>query len=223
MADETPAAQTKQATIPYTSWRSLLNVADRFKESGLPPRVDRSVVGGSEGQKTQILGAMRFFGWVRENGDVTELFVRFVSATDKERHQIMKELLAKHYPKATELAAVNATTRQLEESFVGISGDTLRKAVGFYLGAAKYAGHPLSKHFKVPSFVARSVTPRNARRQGGSGGASADDGDDGEEVPVTRDPKTRYIEMLMEKAATAEGEIEEKLLDRIERLLGYPS
>ena len=63
---------------------------------------------------------------------------------------------------ATELAAVNATTKQLEETFTGIGGDTMRKAVGFYLGAAKYSGHPISKHFKVPSFIAR---PSGSRRQ----------------------------------------------------------
>src|SRR4051812_35004906 len=162
MADETTPTTGKTTTWPYTSWKSLLNVIDRFKEQGLPPRIDRSVLGGSEGQKTQIIAALRFFGLVEDNGDVNEGLNRVVNARDKERQQIVRELLATHYPKATELAAVNATTKQLEETFTGIGGDTMRKAVGFYLGAAKYSGHPTSKHFKVPSFIAR---PSGSRRQ----------------------------------------------------------
>lgn len=221
MTDQTPAAP-KPVSFPYTSWKSVLNVADRFKESGLPPRIDRSVLGGSEGQKTQIIAALRFFGWIKENGDVTEAFIRFVNATDKDRHQLMKETLAKHYPKATELASVNATTRQLEETFTGIGGDTLRKAVAFYLHAAKYAGHPVSKHFKVPSFIARTNGSRSsgARRQ--SGAAAAIEPEDDTPPPPPSDPKTRYLEMLMEKAASAE-QLDTGLLDRIEKLLGYPS
>lgn len=221
MTDQNPETP-KQMVVPYTSWKSLLNVADRFKESGLPPRIDRSVLGGSEGQKTQIIAALRFFGWVKESGDVSDLFTRFVTANDKDRHQLMKELLVKHYPKATELAAVNATTRQLEETFTGLSGDTLRKAVAFYLHAAKYAEHPISKHFKVPSFIARSGSGRanGARRQ--TPGVSQVDDDEMEEPRQTLDPKTRYLEMLMEKAANSE-ELDTVLLDRIEKLLGYPS
>lgn len=220
MTDQNPAP-TKQASFPYTSWKSVLNVADRFKESGLPPRIDRSVLGGSEGQKTQIIATLRFFGWVKENGDVTESFTRFVTASDKDRHQLMKEVLAKHYPKATELAAVNATTRQLEETFTGIGGDTLRKAVAFYLHATKYAGHPVSKHFKVPSFIARANASRSggARRHAGAN-ASHSGEDEADVTPPPPDPKTRYVQMLMEKAASSE-QLDTTLLDRIEKLLGF--
>jgi hypothetical protein len=218
MADQTPAAQSKQPTIPYTSWKSVLNVADRFRETGLPPRIDRSVLGGSEGQKTQIIATLRFFGWAKENGDVTDSFSRFVNASDKDRKALMKELLAKYYPKATELAAVNATTRQLEESFSGITGDTLRKAVAFYLGAAKYADHPVSKHFKVPSFVARSNGPRRQP----AAMRSADEEEESPPPPPIADAKARYLDMLLEKAKASDT-LDTGLLDRIEKLLGYPT
>lgn len=219
MTDQTPAAQ-KQVVAPYTSWKSALNVADRFRDSGgLPPRIDRSVLGGSEGQKTQIIATLRFFGWLKENGDVTEAFTRFVMGTDKERHAIMKELLASLYPEASRLAGVNGTTRQLEETFTGLSGDTLRKAVAFYLHASKYAGHPTSKHFKLPSFIARSNGARGGRRQATGSALTADDEIDDVPAPAT-DPKTRYLEMLMQKAAESE-QLDTTLLDRIEKLLGF--
>jgi hypothetical protein len=214
MADESP----KAPTWPYTSFKSLTNVIDRFKENGLPPRIDRSVLGGSEGQKTQIIGAMRFFGFVKQNGDVTDALTRMANADQKQRQQFWKELLATHYPQATELAAVNATTRQLEETFTGIAGETQRKAVAFYLQAAKEVGHPTSKHFKIPPFIARSA---GGRRQTPTVNSVIGGDEEPEGAPAT-DPKTRYIEMLMDKASTADGQLDEKLLDRIERLLGYP-
>jgi hypothetical protein len=176
------------------------------------------VLGGSEGQKTQVIAAMRFLGLVRDNGDVTDQMSRLIEASDKERQQVVKELLVKHYPKATELAAINATTKQLEETFTGIGGDTLRKAVAFYLHAARYSGHHVSKHFKVPSFIARPGAPRRRR----SAISNGDDETDGTETatPQPTDPKTRYLEMLMERAASSE-ELDTTLLDRIEKLLGY--
>jgi hypothetical protein len=212
MADDTQ----KAPTWPYTSFKSLTNVIDRFKENGLPPRIDRSVLGGSEGQKTQIIGAMRFFGFVKQNGDVTDALTRMVNADQKQRQQFWKELLTTRYPQATELAAVNATTRQLEETLTGIAGETQRKAVAFYLQAAKEVGHPTSKHFKIPPFIARSG---GTRRQASSV-SPLNGGDEEEVVTPASDPKTRYIEMLMDKASkSSDAAVEKDLLDRIERIL----
>lgn len=218
MTDQVPTAPPK-VSYPYTSFKSVMNVVQRFKENGLPPRIDRSVLGGSEGQKTQIIATFRFLGFVKDNGEVTDLLTRIVNATDKERQAIIKELLAKLYPKATELASVNATTKQLEETFTGLSGDTLRKATAFYLHAAKFSGHPISKHFKVPSFIARTTGPRRSS-------ASSRVVEDVEELDTPADPisdaKNRYIEMLLDKASKAD-ELDTTLLDRIEKLLGYPN
>src|SRR3954468_6566848 len=111
MADETTPTTGKTTTWPYTSWKSLTNVIDRFKENGLPPRIDRSVLGGSEGHKTQIIAAMGFFGLVTFKGAVTDELTEMVTADRKQRQQLWKALLATHYPQATALAAVNATTR----------------------------------------------------------------------------------------------------------------
>ena len=66
------------------------------------------------------------------------------------------------------LGTINATQGQLEEAFreYGVSGDTLRKAIAFYLAAAKYAQVPLSKNFRVPS-VAAADGRRVAKRKPG--------------------------------------------------------
>lgn len=206
---------------PYTSFKSLLNVLDRFRAAGgTPPQIDRSVLGGSEGQKTQIIAAMKFFGLLGGDGKtVTPLLTQLV-ADEKERPRIVRDLLAKHYPEATRLAQVNGTTKQLEDTFSGISGDTLRKAVSFYLHAAKFSKHPVSRHFKAPHGVgtSRPRRSRNSRQSVDESPAPTPS------VSSIEAAKARYLDLLLNKAKeSSDGGLDTGLLDRIERLLGYDS
>jgi hypothetical protein len=214
--DQTQEKQARALTWPYTSFKTFLNVLGRFK-GAIPPRIDRSALGGSEGQKTQVLGTLRFFGLIGENGEVTPAFAELIN-NEKDRARLTKELLEKHYPDAIRLGSINGTTNQLAETFGGVTGETQRKAMTFFLHAAKFAHVPISKNFKIPSGYSRQVS----RRRGGPGAPQEGDDSNGM-APASSltDTKARYLEMLMEKAKTAEGQLDEKLLDRIERLLGY--
>lgn len=208
---------TKAPRWPYTSFKTLLNFILRLEENkAIPPRIDRSILPGSEGQKTQVLAALKFLGLVTDSGDVTPLMQRLVME-EKERPKIIRELLQKHYPAATQLAGVHATSKQLEETFSGLTGDTLRKAMTFYLHAAKFSNHPVSKNFKVPSgFSRRPRTPR----------ARADAPPPPSVMPPVNAPsvdaKSRYLDMLLEKAAK-DDKLDSELANRIEKLLGFKS
>lgn len=202
---------------PYTSFKTLLNLVLHMDElKAIPPKIDRSYLGGSEGQKTQVLNALKFLGLVTDGGDVTADLRNLVNG-EKDRPKLMKALLEKCYPEANKLAAVHGTTAQLAETFTGLNGDTLRKAMTFYLHAAKYAGVPVSKNFKVPTgFSSR----RSSRRNNGNASATQDtSANPGQRIQQPADAKARYLEMLMEKAKTATDEAEKDLFDRIERLL----
>lgn len=212
------ARNTKSLTWPYTSFKTLLNFIQKLTaDKAVPPRIDRSILGGSEGQKTQVLAALRFFGLIGDRGDVTPLLQQLVD-DEKDRPRNMRALLQKHYPKATSLAEVNATTKQLEETFSGLSGDTLRKAMTFYLHAAKYAQHPVSKNFKIPS----GFRSGGARKPRTSNGAESSLSPPAPPVPQTAiaDAKARYLDMLLEKAKATDT-LDPELLNRIEKLLGY--
>jgi hypothetical protein len=216
---------TKAPRWPYTSFKTLLNWIQRLAESGaVPPRIDRSILPGSEGQKTQVFAALRFFGLVAENGEVSQLLTQLVNQ-EKQRPQLFRELLAKHYPEATRLAGVHATAKQLEETFEGTTGDTTRKAVAFYLHAAKFAQHPTSKNFKVPTGFSK---PRKRTNGNGGGipdaGAAGGAGGGGAMTANTNsgDAKSRYLDMLLTKASAGDT-LDPELLDRIERLIGAPS
>src|SRR4051812_5727502 len=96
---------SRATTWPYTSFKTLLNVLGRFK-GAVPPRIDRSALGGSEGQKTQVLGTLRFFQLIGDGGEVTPAFHELVN-NEKDRPRLIRELLEKSYPEANRLGTVN--------------------------------------------------------------------------------------------------------------------
>jgi hypothetical protein len=166
-----------------------------------------------------MISALKFLGWINDANDVQAIFTRFVDE-EKERAKIMRELVAKLYPDAAKLAPVHATAAQYAETFAPYTGETLRKAMTFYLHAAKFGGHPISKNFKVQRATRAAKKPRNS---GASESASATPsaptppGANGGTLDAAR---ARYLEMLMEKAKGADA-TDTTLLDRIEKLLGY--
>jgi hypothetical protein len=216
MEDNAPDA--KNARWPYTSWKTVFNLLARFEgDAALPPRIDRSVLGGSEGQKTQTMAGLRFLGLIRENGQVTPLFQQLVN-NEKDRPQIMRGILEEVYPEAIKRGKENATTKQLEETFTGLSGDTLRKAMTFYLHAAKFAGVKVSPYFKIPSGF-RSPSAARKQRSGNGGEAATTETPATPPATSVTDAKTRYLDMLLERASK-DDKLDTELLDRIERLLG---
>jgi hypothetical protein len=151
-------------TPPYVSFRTILNLLTRMADNGIPPQIDRSFLSGSEGGKTQVITALRSLGLVEQDGRVTELLIDLVQKP-QERPALIAGLLREFFPKPVDLGLVNATQRQLEDAFAeyGIRGDTMRKAIAFYLRAAEYADVPLSPNFRTPSITATGTRPRKSR------------------------------------------------------------
>ena len=136
---------------PYISFSQLENVLERMRNEGVPARVDRSYLSSWSGSaQAQFLKAARSLDLLDEHGRLTETLKRLVSEPDA-RPAIISELLHAKYPDAIALGR-DATQSQLDEVFrnyEGISGTTTRKAITFYLHAAKFAGIPLSPFFKA--------------------------------------------------------------------------
>jgi hypothetical protein len=158
---------------PYISFAQLENVLDRMRNEGMPARIDRSYLGSWSGSsQAQFLKATASLGLRDEHGRPTEILKRLVAEPDA-RPAIIGELLREKYPEALALGQ-DATQAQLDEVFRnydGISGGTTRKAITFYLHAAKFAGIPVSPFFKAarPTSTGgtRSARSRSPRRTGG--------------------------------------------------------
>ena len=208
---------------PYISFKTLTNLLERLQQTHLPPRIDRSYLDGmSGGYQTQVIAALRWLDLIGEKGEVTPVLAQ-LATNPESRPQIVAELLRARYLSVFALSDANATQGQLEEAFrdFGVSGSTLRRAVAFFLHAVRYAEIPVSPHFKIPSAPPAAGKPsvRKAKRSG-----KGDPGDDAQTPPAdpSTDLRTRYIEMLLDKAE-AQEQMDSTLLDRIETLLGFVS
>lgn len=203
---------------PYVSFQMMLNTAERMRTEGIPARVDRSYLGNASGtSKAQYLAAVKALQFLDAELKPTPDYIVFVQEPEA-RPAMVKNLLTRFYAPALALGT-NATQQQLDEVFrdeYGISGSTVRKAIAFFLAAAKYAGVELSPHFTVPRTTPAAGGTRRKRL-----GAKATT----EETPAATDPmsslRTKYIETLLDKFASSNGEVDADLADRIERLMGF--
>lgn len=158
-------------TAPYAVWKTLQNTIEKMaKEGSIPGRIDRSYLSNLPGgAQSELQTAMKALGLVDDQFHPTDLLERLVQ-NEAERPAIVKEILDARYAAVLALSP-SATQAQLEEEFrqkLGVSGSTLRKAVRFFLNAAKYADIPLSPHFKAPGTVpAGGARPRQRRTPAG--------------------------------------------------------
>jgi Family of unknown function (DUF5343) len=167
-------ADKKQLPAPYFAFKTLGNVADRMKPVGPPPQIDRSVLPGMSGAgQTQFIAGLKFLDFIDESGKVQPRFAEYVQADTAGRKRIMGEIIREKYPEAVELGSQNATTEQLINVFTenyGVKrGDTARKAIGFYLNAARYAEDvPVSANFITPRLRSGGTkTPRKRTETSG--------------------------------------------------------
>ncbi len=135
---------------PYLSWSTFDGIVEQFRTQGLPAQIDRSVLRSrSGGDQSQFLRAGENFGLIDGNGAPTERLRQYV--TDPAgRPAIMRDILQESYAEVVALPT-DATPQMLTERFraFGIEGDTVRKAIAFYLNAARFSKLELSPHFKA--------------------------------------------------------------------------
>lgn len=201
-------------TPPYISFSQLQGVLERMRNEGVPSRIDRSYLGSWSGSsQAQFLKAARSLDLFDEHNRPTEILKALVNQPD-DRPQLVGEIIRAKYGEALALDRT-ATQQQLDEVFrdYGTSGATTRKAVTFFLHAAKYAGIELSPFFTAPrgGTVQRSAPRKRAR-------ATRVDDNGTPRAPAT-DARGRYIDLLLKKAES-ESDLDDKLLDRIERVIG---
>jgi hypothetical protein len=162
---------------PYTSFTTLTNTLDRMREEGGPPsRLDGSYLSNyAGGTRYTFLASLKALGLIDEEGRPTDVLTELVSADETRRKEIVGDLVRQYYMDAVTLPA-NATQAQLEKVFrdYGISGSTLRKAVGFYLAAARFADMTFSRHFKLPKLHPGETRPRRTTVSAPAASATAE-------------------------------------------------
>lgn len=173
-----------KSVAPYLPWKTFLNSLEPFAQ-GIPPRIDRGLWRQSGLVQGLIMGSYRFFGLIDGNDKPTTILQRIVQ-NKNERPSVVAELLKSSYP---EIMAhdLSTMTMAILEELIGkhnVSGTTKKKAITFFLQAAKYAGLPLSTFIQVRS----TSGPRRRRARN----------DDGPEERTVVEWKTTGSEKVVE-------------------------
>lgn len=224
---------------PYLPYKSFKGFVDGLRQA-VPSRIDRSLMRTmSGGQQSAMIQALRFLQLIEEDGRTTPKLHRLATSEGAERQQALQEMLSQAYSfvfKEPGFELKAATAQELEERFraSGATGDTVRKAVVFFEGAATDAGLELSPYIKKRA--ARSGGPRVARkRRSGSGttaggrvGNPANDGDRPaqhplQETPPSPPPTLTWAQMLLSKFPSFDpawpDEVKSKWFDAFDKLM----
>jgi hypothetical protein len=176
MADDTQ----KKDPPPYTSYSTFNNFINGLQETGVPSRIDKSVIRTLSGSaQAALLSALKWLKLTDSVGTPTELLNQLVEAEGENKKKVLAEILTNSYPFASDSSFPlhKATGAQVEQKFrdFGITGSTVVKAVAFFIAAAKDANITLGPHVKAPKV---SPTTNGAKRQAKkvSGQQNADEG-----------------------------------------------
>lgn len=155
---------------PYLSATTFLNFIESHRRT-LPTRIDRSIMSNlSGGDQVRILRALQYFDLIDDDQHPTAAFHHLTELDEGAMSAAWAALLRQAYPFVFQgFNLEKATQGQLEERFrdQGIKGETVRKAVAFFIGMARNAEIALSPYFKGvgkrPTPTAR-VQRRTSRR-----------------------------------------------------------
>jgi len=147
MATET-TAEPKPAYVTYTTFDAFVS---GLRESGIPNRIDRSVMDKLSGSNQSFLmGALRFLGLITDVGEPTQNLKDLIEGGDPKKAlaKILHSSYAFLFSQDFNLKA--ATESQVTEKFreKGLSGDTIRKAISFFTLACDACGVTYSPHLK---------------------------------------------------------------------------
>lgn len=227
-----PPEAVRGSSVPYMSFQGFRTLLDRLHANGVPQVFDRSWFGQNQsGSLTaQIRGTLRFFDLLDEEKRPTPKLQELVSADEPERIKILREIAETKYADAIGLGT-NATQGQLADTFRarGLSGESITKAITFYVALTEYLSLPTSPFYKqarVSNSAGNGGSPRRTSRRRKPSVPQEPPPPlrvDQPAVPPLEVKKTEYIDLLMKLAegSSDKGEVQKDLLDRLERALGY--
>jgi hypothetical protein len=147
--------------IPYVPFSTLCTALDYLKSHGIPDRINSSVFPEFSGAvASHLLLAMRFLALIDQKGLPQPLLAPLVE--DRTRKQTLARIIPTAYSplfQKIDLAKASPTTLDEAIKAQNVRGATVRKAKGFLIKAAQFAGLPISNHLLKRS---RSSTSRSS-------------------------------------------------------------
>jgi hypothetical protein len=180
---------SKIESPPYPSYATFLNFIKGLKETGVPSRIDKSVIGKLSGStQSALIAALKWLNLIDSVGLPMPKLEELVQADEVKYSETLASVLRESYKFIDDgtLNLAKATGSQVEQKFreYGVSGSTVIKCIAFFIAAAKDAKIELGPHVKAPKAPASSSSKRKTKKQSpaaeeGGNEEADDEGDDG--------------------------------------------
>ncbi|MBL9093406.1 MAG: DUF5343 domain-containing protein [Planctomycetaceae bacterium] len=168
-------AETSPKVLPaYVGYVTFANFIGSLKASGVPSRIDKSVMKGlAGGVQSHLASAMKFLGLVNESNSPLPLLHSLAGAHGTDQWPAaLKEVVALAYSDIVDgIDLTKASPQQLVETFRENSeakGATADKAIRFYLQAVKDAKIEIGPHLanmKITTPYNRGLKPAKATKK----------------------------------------------------------
>ena len=136
-----------QGSIPYLPFTTFNTSLDDLESQKMPHRIDRSIwMNQAGGTQSLLIAALKFMGVIDDEGTPIQPLLSEL-AQNGTRQAAMKQIIQERFlPALGNINLERSTPKQLTEAFssLGIKGDTLRKAVSFFIQAIVFAEVPIS-------------------------------------------------------------------------------
>lgn len=191
------------STPPMVSFKTVSNALADFKAKGvLPPTIDKRIWPTySNTVANQLVSALKFLRLIDDAGVPTSALQHLVAAHGDEEQwaEVLESTVRLSYMQVLDVELDKVHGSHLRDKFkevFGLEGDPQRKAIAFFLFAARDAGMTLSPYLKLRERGPNRSASRKKRDKppGGeerSGGGSNGGGEPGAGIGGT--PKPRKI------------------------------
>lgn len=173
--------ETSVKSPPYLPLKTFLGALDALRE-GVPKKIDRGIWRNYSGTlQGQTMIALRFFGLLDDSDLPTmPLLEQLAKAEEPERKKFLKPVVERAYHQIIVHDLTKMTPRMLDEEIgnFGLTGDTRRKAVTFFLQLAKYLELPLS------AFLMNQTRSSPGKKKPRTAKAAATNGELGSALPA---------------------------------------
>ena len=211
-------------TPAYVAFATFKTFLEDLKQNGLPPQIDRSMLGRfSGGVGSQLIMSLRSLGLIGADHTPTMQLQMLVNTLGTDEFAIhLRDVLRRSYPFVEALDLKTATPAMFADAFKAnttAKEDVLQKCRRFYLYAAKEAGievGPRLQNVRKPR-SSNGSAPRKPRKQRQQRSPS------GGETPPPPPAAKSHKEMLLDKFPDFDpawpAEIQAKWFEGYERLL----
>jgi hypothetical protein len=222
--------QNGRQTPPYISFATFENFINGLNESGVPDKIDSSLMRTLSGSaRSGLMVALRYLRLIDEDNITLAALDKLAKAKSADRSGILREILTQAYGflnKEAPLDLGRATPAQLADAIgeEGATGGTRDKAVVFFLKSAEAAGIPISPHILKGKHARSSPTAKRIKRAVGKKPAAkpsvhSNDNPRDSETRVARSPYDVLMNEIYNPAEMKERSAEEKAVFTLARYL----